>query len=245
LSTLPKSFLSVTPLIEELAQKDGVHDDSILTMLNSLEAVQKSPRASASLKKTAKEIIDTLKLSPSDTAVSYPQEAINAKNREEIVAKLKGSLQLFTLPEGGTLYDIAQDYLAAARDIDALLSERTKLENMSETDRREVPLLRVQIIAEIGRCRAALADELKTNPNLPNNVDAQIFGYFDDLNQTRSASHQASRENESKQEAEAKAKAAKEAKESSLLSQLHALEKTREAEEAQRLAQEAKDKSNS
>ena len=224
-------------IYEEFAKKY----DSLLTMLGTLEATQKSPRASESLKRAAKEIIEALKLSAADTMVSYPQEAINAKDREEIIEKQKENLQLFKLPEGGSLYDVAQDYLSAAKDINALLSERAKQESMSETDRREVPQLRVQIIAEIGRCRAALVDELKTNGNLPNNIDSLIFGYFDELQQQRAAANHLAHENRLKQDTENKAKASKDAKEYAIRAQLDAEQKTKEAEEAQRLAQEARE----
>lgn len=241
LNALPKSLVGGAPLTEELAGKDKLHDDSLLTMLGTLEATQKSPRASESLKRAAKEIIEALKLSAADTMVSYPQEAINAKDREEIIEKQKENLQLFKLPEGGSLYDVAQDYLSAAKDINALLSERAKQESMSETDRREVPQLRVQIIAEIGRCRAALVDELKTNGNLPNNIDSLIFGYFDELQQQRAAANHLAHENRLKQDTENKAKASKDAKEYAIRAQLDAEQKTKEAEEAQRLAQEARE----
>ena len=241
LNALPKNLVVGVPLTEELAEKDKLHDDSLLTMLGTLEATLKSPRASESLKRAAKEIIEVLKLSAADTMVSYPQEAINAKDREERIAKQKENLHLFKLPEGGSLYDIAQDYLGAAKDIDALLSERAKQESLGEADRREVPQLRVQIIAEIGRCRAALVDELKTNGNLPNNIDSQIFGYFDDLQQQRATANHSAHESKSKHETEAKSKAAKDAKEHAIRAQLEAEEKTKEAEEATRLAQEAKE----
>jgi hypothetical protein len=239
---LPTSLISGTPLTEELSNKDKRHDDCVLTMISTLEAVIRSPRASESLKKAAREILDSLQLAASDTTVSYPQEAINAKNREAMIEKLKEQLSLFALPEGGTLYDIAQDYIAAAREIDALLSERAKQETLSENDRREVPLLRVQIIAEINRCRASLSDELKVNSELPTNIESQIFGYFDELNQQRAQAHQASQEVKSKHEIEAKDKAAKAAKEAAIRTQLEAEEKLKEALEAQRVAQEAKDK---
>jgi hypothetical protein len=241
LNVLPKSLVGGVPLTEELAAKDKLHDDSLLTILGTLEASLKSPRASELLKKAAREIIEVLKLSAADTMVSYPQEAINAKNREETITKQKDNLQLFKLPEGGSLYDIAQDYLLAAKGINALLSERAKQESLEETDRREVPQLRVQIIAEIGRCRAALVDELKTNGNLPNNIDSQIFGYFDDLQQQRAIANHSAHESKSKHEIEVKSKAAKDAKEYAIRAQLEADQKTREAEELQRLAQEAKE----
>lgn len=42
-------------------------------------------------------------------------------------------------------------------------------------------------MAVLGRFRGALRDELSVNPALPKDLDAQVFGYFDELDGIRAA----------------------------------------------------------
>ena len=49
-------------------------------------------------------------------------------------------------------------------------------------------MLRVSTIGLLGRARASLADELDAKAALPRNLDARIFGYFDELASMRGKS---------------------------------------------------------
>ena len=58
------------------------------------------------------------------------------------------------------------------------------------------PLGRGQLTRERGLCqprRGALGDELGVNPALPKDLDAQVFGYFDELDGMRAAALAAAR----------------------------------------------------
>jgi hypothetical protein len=204
---IPRELLTGTPLTEELATGDVFHDDNLMVLLTTLQATLRNAKASAEIKEAAQETLDALKLAPSDVSATYPQEAATAKGREKTVEEYKDKLSLIAAPGGGTLYDIALDYLEAGRTLDRLLSDRAKIEALSEKDRSYISSLRNLLIGEIGRCRGAIADEQKIidpNKTFPENYDALIFGYFDNLNETREATNQAAKE------AERKAKEAKE-----------------------------------
>lgn len=242
LNDLPKVVVSATPLIDQLSQQDTIHDDCIDTILRVTGGVISSPRASAALKKAAKDIRETLNLSPDDKTAAYPQEAFTALQRKEQIGALKGTLQLFSLPEGGTLYDIALDYVAAGEAINRLLSERAKFEALTEEDKRKISTLRPEIIGILGRFRKALPDELAGNENLPRNLISLIFGYFDELHQIRVASNQAAQEAKLKAREAAADQAAKEALLDAAKAQAQADLLAKEAEAAQKKADEAKKK---
>jgi hypothetical protein len=242
LNALPSVITTPKPLVEQLIEQDVIHDGSIDALWYNTESILRSNRASAELKKAAQEIRDSLNLKPSDTQERYGQEALVAAKREEVIGELKGKLGLFSLAEGGTLYDVALEYVAAGKKIGALLSDRTIQEAMSDEDRRAIKTLRPTVIGYLGRCRAALGDEIQNNPALPQNLDALIFGYLDKLNQDRYEANQQQREAKAKEDQENKVKASAQAKRQAAEAQLTADEKLKEAQLAQEAAERAKDK---
>jgi hypothetical protein len=244
LNALPKSVTSLTPLTEQLGEQDVIHDSCIDTFLQVTGAVFSSPRASSALKKAAKDIIDTLKIAASDKGVTYPQEAFIAVQRKDKIEALKGTLHLFALPEGGTLYDIALDYVAAGETINQLLSERGKVDGLSDEEKRAISTLRPEIIGILGRLRKALPDELAGDASLPENLVAALFGYFDDLQQTRVTANQNAQETKQRAKEAASNQAAKDAKLEAATAQVAADLLAKEAEVAQKKADEAKKKAN-
>ena len=242
LNGLPKSVTSLTPLTEQLGEQDAIHDSCIDTFLQVTGAVLSSTRASSALKKAAKDIIDTLKIAASDKGVAYPQEAFVAAQRKDKLEALKGTLQQFALPEGGTLYDIALDYVAAGEAINQLLSERGKAEGLSDEDKRTISTLRPEIIGILGRLRKALPDELAGDASLPGGLVAALFGYFDELQQTRVTANQNAQETKQRAKETASNQAAKDAKFEAATAQVKADLLARDAEVAQQKADEAKKK---
>ena len=242
LNALPKSVTSLTPLTEQLGEQDLIHDSCIDTFLQVTGAVLSSPRASSTLKKAAKDIIDTLKIAASDKGVAYPQEAFVAAQRKDKLEALKGTLQLFALPEGGTLYDIALDYVAAGEAINQLLSERGKVDGLSDEEKRTISTLRPEIIGILGRLRKALPDELAGDASLPGSLVAALFGYFDELQQTRVTANQNAQETKQRAKESASQQAAKDAQFEAATAQVKADLLAKDAEVAQQKADEAKKK---
>ena len=61
------------------------------------------------------------------------------------------------------------------------MSERARVAAKTTGARSEAGTLRTSTIGLISRARATLADELDAKPSLPRNLDALVFGYFDEL----------------------------------------------------------------
>jgi len=67
--------------------------------------------------------------------------------------------------------------------------------------RKNAPLLlRSETIGILNDLRRAIAREKRRNPSLPDDIDAQIFGYLDDLEERRANRSSAAREKPEKPE---------------------------------------------
>jgi len=77
-----------------------------------------------------------------------------------------------------TLYDWMLGFLQAAEGLDAALSQRSASRKMSRSP--AVPL-RSSTLSLLTRMRASLQDEIALNPTLPRDLEARIFGYFDEI----------------------------------------------------------------
>ena len=130
---------------------------------------------------------------PEEMRASYADEAAAAKRRRETLEatpQLAADLALFPVPGGGTLLDWVGLHLGAGLHLSTLLSGRADLDNGA---RRGAGVLRVQTVALLNRARAAVADDVEANPALPRDLDGQIFGFLDELEERRDASASAAR----------------------------------------------------
>jgi hypothetical protein len=241
LNAAPSVFKGGAPLAEQLEQGDVRHDGYLDTILLHTEGALTDPDAPPEQKAASKKILDTIRFKASDKGADYAKEAITAKEREDKIKGLKVEFSLFPLSGGRTLYDTALSYIESGKKLDELLAERSRLDAMNTTDRSDIRSLRHELLGRINRCRAALQDEISENPALARNLDAEIFGYFDELHKTREAQAQNRAEVRAKEEEEAKTKEASEARRKAAEAQHQAEESARLTEEAQRKAKAARE----
>jgi hypothetical protein len=81
-----------------------------------------------------------------------------------------------------SLYDWCNGFVAQGEQIGTLLGQRADITAQS---RREAGKLRASTVGILGRFRAALADEMAIDKSLPADLDAKVFGYFDELSAMR------------------------------------------------------------
>jgi hypothetical protein len=96
--------------------------------------------------------------------------------------KLENDLKSIPIAGGMSLYDWCTGFIDSGETIAKLLSERADTDTGA---RREAGKLRTSTISILGRFRASLADEMATNKALPADLDARVFGYFDELHDMR------------------------------------------------------------
>ncbi|MBI4817764.1 MAG: hypothetical protein HY791_16000 [Deltaproteobacteria bacterium] len=87
------------------------------------------------------------------------------------------------LAGGGTLKNWAEAFVSSGEELGVLLSNRADAE--TGTERATTRGFRGEVIGLLNRFRAALRDEVEFNPALPRNLDAQIFGTFDELDKLK------------------------------------------------------------
>jgi hypothetical protein len=112
---------------------------------------------------------------------SYADEAAAALDHRRELAGMEAQLRLVPVP-GGTLYDWAQEYIATGEALHELLTKRADAApTIDQKTRLAAGHLRSSTLGLLNRMRQALTDELAANPNLPRDLEAQLFGYMDEL----------------------------------------------------------------
>jgi hypothetical protein len=161
------------PLVDELDTADKRHDGLGAAIWFLLEAYLRHPDTTPAMVEAAKKIRAAFIPTLEELGASYEAEAKAAMDRKPDLTKLEAELKMF--PVGGaTLYDWATAFLAAGEHISTLLSARADAK-----DRKAATRLRAETIGALNRLRKTLALEMKHDPKLPADLDAQVFGYFD------------------------------------------------------------------
>ena len=172
ISALPQALLG-RPLADELDATDNLHDSVGGGIYFITEAYLRNANTTPELIAAAKQIRAELIPALDSLSATYESEASMARLHKERLTELKPALDLFPVV-GGTLYTWAVDFVEAGEKIDKLLSERADAK-----DRAEASALRSDTIGLLNRLRKSLKAEQKINPALPQDLESQVFGYFD------------------------------------------------------------------
>ncbi|MDI1479144.1 hypothetical protein [Polyangium sp. y55x31] len=182
IDALPGALTGGKPLAESIAEADDVHDGFGAAIWHMTEAYARWPKAPAHVRAAVERVRAAFIPELDDLRASYVEEAHAAFEHRKQIEALKADLQLIPISDGGTLLDWAEGYVGAAEQIGALLSQRADADTGA---RRDAGRIRTSTLAVLGRFRGALGDELAVNPALPRDLEAQVFGLFDQLDQMR------------------------------------------------------------
>jgi hypothetical protein len=168
------------PLAQELARVDVEHDNLGRTIYYYAEAHRHLP----GLPDDARQDLDGLQRTFAPSLVSlnasYADEAARAQERRTQLDSWRDRLSRYTLADGRSLYQVVSDYVARGEELGTLLAARSvRTVASAEGGRRKAILLRNRIIGSVSRFRETLRDELLVRPELPRDLEARIFGYFD------------------------------------------------------------------
>lgn len=180
ISELPPTTAGGRAFADELAIVDDEHDGYGYALWFITEAYLRLP--GSSLTAVATRVREAFVPEISELQASYADEAAAAGNRKEKLVELEADLR--QLPtDGGTAYDWAVAFVTSGEKISALLSQRADVEAQT---RKEAQILRSETVGMLNDLRRAIGREKKRNDTLPEDIDAQIFGYFDTLEEHRS-----------------------------------------------------------
>jgi hypothetical protein len=174
-------------LAEELALTDVDHDGYGGAFWDMTGAYLRAPDTPEALKKSLVELREVfLKGGLAELKGSYAEEAFHAKERLGKLDQHKELLNSLPLASGKTLYAWVQSFLESGLKLDTLTSSRTYKEaSESDGSRAAIGPLRGEILGTLSTLRAALEDERKDNSSLPENLEALVFGYLDELQAKR------------------------------------------------------------
>jgi hypothetical protein len=187
---LPPELTGGRPFAEELGQFDFSHDGFGGAFIEMSAAYLRIPDLSTERRIKIETLVKEFATGGlGELTASYPDEAALAKTRQPKLAQYKDLLNEFPLADGRTFYHLVSAQIENGIALDKKMSERSSTEaSQLEKSRSGAGRLRGSIIGTLTRCRSSLADELKLKTDLPRSLDAQIFGYFDELDAKRFAS---------------------------------------------------------
>lgn len=179
------------PLAEELAETDVEHDGFGAAIWHYTEAMRLAPGVSDEARAAALAVREAFIPELALLGRSYATEAAHALGKRERIAEHKEALGRLPIPGNKkTLRAWVEGFVTCGESLDALLRARAQQQAaaVGERGRREAGMLRIDTIGLLGRLRAALADELAEAPERLATLDAELFGYFDQLAADRDAS---------------------------------------------------------
>lgn len=191
IATLPETSPRGRAFTDEIASADEEHDGFGYALWHLTEAILRAPNSKPEMCQAAQRVRDAFIPATTALQASYADEAATARARKGKLVEFKADLEALPIPGGGTAHDWAVAFLAAGEKLSELLSNRADAEAMT---RKNAQLLRSETIGILNDLRRAIAREKRRNPALPDDIDAQIFGYLDDLEERRANRSSTARE---------------------------------------------------
>lgn len=160
----------------ELGAADDTHDALGQSIWHFTEAYVRHPNTPANILAAALRVRAAFIPTLEDLGASYAEEAKGAIDKTAALQSLKNDLDLLPVAGGQTLFQWAENFVAAGTKIDSLLEARADTE---QNNRKAAATLRAEVIGILNRLRKNLVLEMKDDPSLPRDLEAQVFGYLD------------------------------------------------------------------
>jgi hypothetical protein len=170
------------PLAQDLADADARHDDLGGAIFAYCEAVARNPLTSPDDRERALRVQQAFIPTLADLQDGYVQEAAQAQARLPKLAELADDLRALPAPSGQTLFEWVAAFLDAGQALARLLEGRTQRLSASSG-----PSPRLAAISLLKSLRQNIRAELKLRPDLPRDLDAQVFAHLDALAAKRTA----------------------------------------------------------
>lgn len=172
------------PLAQDLADADARHDALGGSIFAYCEAVARNPLTSSDDRARALRVQQAFIPTLADLQDGYVQEAAQAQARLPKLAELADDLRALPAPSGQTLFEWVAAFLDAGQALARLLEDRTQRLTASAGGASNP---RNQTISLLKNLRQTVRNETKLRPDLPRDLDAQIFAHLDALAAKRQA----------------------------------------------------------
>lgn len=182
---LPEVISGGKPLAEAMTETDEAHDGFGAAIWFLTEAYLRCPDITPEIRTNIEKIRATFIPELDLIRAPYADEVAAAMRHKSDLVLLEAELRSIPIANGKTLFDWASGFISKGEELGALLSQRADV--FSQT-RVEGNKLRAATIGVLGRLRATLADEMAMNASLSVDLDAEVFGYFDELDHMKAHS---------------------------------------------------------
>ena len=180
IQALPPALLGGAPNAEALEAADIRHDGIGLALHYLALAVLAHPDSTAEQKESAKFIQTKVVASKRELHASFATQAARASERRPAIEANRTILERLTIVATNA-YQWATSFFDAGALLASLLAGRAD----AKADRSPAAGLRTKAIGQIGTLRRIVADAHASNPTAAREADAQLFGFWDLLNDMR------------------------------------------------------------
>lgn len=178
IDVMPQAVIGGKPFAEALGDTDYGHDAFGSAIWYLTEAYLRWPNVPANVRASIERVRAAFIPDVDMLRAPYAEEVEAAAKHKGDLVTLESDLKSIPIAGGLSLYDWCAGFVEQGEAIGTLLSQRA---DVTGAGRIEAGKLRAAAIGALGRLRAALADEMSVDPNLPADLDAKVFGYFDEL----------------------------------------------------------------
>jgi hypothetical protein len=177
IKALPPALVAGAP-DAALDATDAQHDGFGAAIYFTTEVYLRLPGASPEIVDSATRVREAFIPTLVELGASYATEAERALERRPLLASLRADLERFPMAGGGTLADAAKAFLDAGQRLHDMLESRADVPAASA---REAAKVRSSTVGMLSRLRTDVTAEVQKNKRLPRDLDARIFGRFDEL----------------------------------------------------------------
>ena len=176
---LPPEVMKL-PKVELLKSADGRRDALARAIWHLSQATLVHPDIAGEVELAATVATEHFVPDLSVTRQTYAEASRAAVSNTTDLETHRAALAKLQTPEGKTLADWVTSFAQAGQTLGALHQDRgTEVANSST--RAGAGPLRSEIIGTLNEMRSVIQREVATNLTLARNLEAQIFGYFDEL----------------------------------------------------------------
>jgi len=168
------------PRVALLRAADGRRDGFGRAVWHLAQSVLATPDAPDELEAAANLVLERYVPSLAITRDTYAETARKAALHQAELQEHRAVLARVTAPDGRTLADLLAAFAAAGAEVGAHHQGRST-ELASAGTRDEAAPLRSLIIGALNELRSVVQREMAHDATLPATLEAEIFGYFDEM----------------------------------------------------------------
>lgn len=184
IEALPEGVMRGLPFATELAETDAAHDAAGAAIYYFTQAIITHPAIDEATKDVATRVQQTFVPTLGTLQARYADEAALAHRKRPALETLRPELEQIQVPGGSNLAEWVAVFLDQGDAIGRLLHGRAEA-GIGVPKPPHAGVLRNNAIGLLGRFRQAIRDEVASGAPVPEDYEARLFAFIDQLSRTR------------------------------------------------------------